>query len=337
MTAVHQGLLRYSHTIGLSTMEGRGYYYPSATAVGGDGRIYTVSRSLEGDTRGVRVTVTDLDSNFYGTFASYGEEEGELIWPTAIVIDRNERLHIADERTNRISVYDLSGTFLYCWGETGGDEGQLDGPSGLALDEDGNLAVADHQNHRVQRFTTFGDFISCFGSKGAEDGCFNLPWGVAMDSQGSIYVADWGNDRVQKLSVDGEVLGRYGSPGRGDGEFNRPADVAVDKDGYIYVADWGNHRVQVLTSNGGFVMKLRGEATESKWARDFLDINVEEATARAESDMEPDVPFARDDPHEESWHVEKYFWAPTSVTLDADGRLYVTESNRHRIQVYERA
>ena len=50
--------------------------------------------------------------------------------------------------------------------------------------------------------------------------------------------------------------------------------------------------------------------------------------------MEPDIEFFNDDPHEESSHIEKYFWAPTSVKLDSEGRLYVTESNRHRVQIY---
>ena len=53
--------LRYSHTIGLSTMQGRGFYYPADTAIGADGRMYTVSRSLEGDPRGARVTVYNLE------------------------------------------------------------------------------------------------------------------------------------------------------------------------------------------------------------------------------------------------------------------------------------
>ena len=35
-----------------------------------------------------------------------------------------------------------------------------------------------------------------------------------------------------------------------------------------------------------------------------------------------------------SAHIEKYFWSPVSVTLDPENRIYVTESNRHRIHVY---
>ena len=85
-----------------------------------------------------------------------------------------------------------------------------------------------------------------------------------------MYVADWRSDRIQRFSPDGEFLGKYGNPGHGDGEFCRPSSVAVDSEGYIYVADWGNQRVQVLDPLGDFVIKLRGEATLSEWARDFL-------------------------------------------------------------------
>jgi DNA-binding beta-propeller fold protein YncE len=158
-----------------------------------------------------------------------------------------------------------------------------------------------------------------------------------VDSKNDVYVADWRNDRIEKFSSDGEFLRSYGTSGRGDGQFNRPSGVAVDGEGYIYVADWGNERVQVLDPEGGFVMKLRGAATVSKWAEEFLNANVEEAEARAKADLEPALEQFGGDPHEESAHTEKFFWGPVSVKLDDEGRLYVTDSNRHRIQIYERA
>ena len=34
---------------------------------------------------------------------------------------------------------------------------------------------------------------------------------------------------------------------------------------------------------------------------------------------------------------EKRFWAPTGIKLDAAGRLYIVESCRHRVQIYETA
>ena len=328
--------LEYSHTIGLSTMLGRGFYYPVDTATGKDGRLYTASRSLEGDNRGIRVTMFDLDSEYLGTFGHYGEEDGQLVWPTAVAVDSEGQVFVSDEYLHRITGFDASGGFIDKWGVHGSEPGQLDGPAGLAFDSEDNLYVSDHQNDRVQKFTRDGEYLSGFGSTGSGNGQFDMPWGLTVAPDGDVFVADWRNDCIQRFSADGEFQAAYGSSGRGDGQFHRPASVAVDGDGYTYVADWGNERVQVLDPDGGFVTKLRGQATHSKWADDFLRINIEEAAARAKADLEPDIDFFVDDPHEESSHIEKLFWAPTSVMLDDESRLYVTESNRHRIQIYNR-
>jgi DNA-binding beta-propeller fold protein YncE len=329
--------LVYSHTVGLRTVLGRGFLYPSDTAIGHDGMVYTVNRSNEVDIRdGVRVTVYELNGEFSHVFSGGGEAEGQLLWPTAIEIDSRDRVYVSDDDTNLISVFETSGEFLFRWGELGAGEGQLDGPSGMAFDSEDNLYVVDHANNRVQKFTAEGEFLSAFGSEGSGDGEFNLPWGITIDSHGDIFVADWRNDRVQKLSPDGKFIASYGAPGDGDGEFRRPSGVAVDAEGHIYVSDWGNERVQVLGPDGSFLAKYRGEATNSIWADEYMASNVEEAEARARADMEPEIDYFEDTPHEESSHIEKLFWAPTAVTLDAEGRLYVTESNRQRVQVYER-
>ena len=93
----------------------------------------------------------------------------------------------------------------------------------------------------------------------------------------------------------------------------------------------------MLDAEGQFVTKLRGEATLSKWAENFLNINKEEAAARATADLEKEIDYPVKTPHEESSHIEKLFWSPVSVKLDKDGLLYVTETGRHRIQVFGRA
>ena len=330
------GFLRYSLTIGLSTMQGRGFSFPADTAVGKDGRLYTVNRADHAPAQ-IRVTMYDLDSRYFGTFGSFGEGGGQFVGPTAIAVDSLGQVYITDEYTHRVVVFDAAGESAGSWGVHGAGPGELDSPSGLAFDRDDNLYVADHRNHRVQKFTSDGRFLLQFGSEGSGAGQLDLPWGVTVDARGEVYVADWRNDRVQRFSPDGELLGCYGASGRGDGQLLRPSSVAVDDEGYLYVADWGNERVQVLDPDGGFVMKLRGSATLSKWADEFFGSNVEEAQARDTADLEPDVDLFGGDPHEESAHIEKLFWAPVSVKLDGDGRLYVTESNRHRVQIYERA
>ena len=334
-TAQKTNFLEYDRTMGMTVMEGRGFYYPVDTAVGKDDRLYVISRSKEETTRGIRVTMCDVDSGYFGNFGAYGYEGGQFVWPACGVVDNRGRFFISDEKLNRITAYDDTGNYLFHWGESGSGPGELDTPSGLAFDRENNIYVADTYNNRVQKFTADGRFLLAIGEHGSEG--VSLPWGLATDTRNNVYAADFGNDCIKKYSSQGEFLAAFGSSGRGDGEFTRPASVAVGQDGYIYVADWGNERVQVLDSEGNFVTKLRGDATLSQWASNFLSINVEEAAARATADLDMEIDYVVDDPHEESSHIEKYFWCPVSVKLDSQGRLYVTETNRHRLQVYRRS
>lgn len=338
-TAQKTKRLEYSHTMGMTVMEGKGFYYPVDTAVGKDDRLYVISRSKEETTRGIRVTICDAESGYFGNFGGYGFGGGQFVWPACGATDSQGRFFISDERLHRVTAYDADGAYLFHWGHQGSGEGELDTPSGLAFDGQDNIYVADTYNNRVQKFTADGRFLLSIG--GAEPGTdaergVSLPWGLACDAQDNVYIADFGNDAIKKFSSDGEFLASFGSSGRGEGQFTRPASVTVDREGYIYVADWGNERVQVLDAAGNFVQLLRGEATISEWAANFLSINQEEAAARATANLEMDIEYVVDDPHEESSHIEKYFWCPSSVRLDSRGYLYVTETNRHRIQVYRR-
>ena len=329
--------LKYIRTVGMTTMRGRGFYYPVDSAMNNDGRIYTVSRSAEkttGDT--IRVTMLNEEGEYFGIFGSKGNENGQFMWPCGIAVDSNDRVYVTDEYLHQISIFNESGEFLNKWGSRGTEEGLLDAPSGIAHDLYDNVYISDSRNHRIQKFSKDGDFIHSFGSYGCEEGEFNLPWGLFVTNNSEVFVADWGNDRIQRFTSDGKFIAKYGSAETGKSEFTRPAGITVDKNGYMYVADWGNEMVKVLDTNGKCIQTLRGEATHSKWAEDFLKINLEEAQAREKANLEPEIQYFNEDPHEESSHIEKLFWGPVSVLLDSEERLFITETNRHRIQVYER-
>ena len=105
-------------------------------------------------------------------------------------------------------------------------------------------------------------------------------------------------------------------------------------DGLVYVADWGNERVQVFAPDGSPVQLLRGEATLSKWARDFFNANPDERVTRDVADLHPDLPDHLASPDHQSSQTEAYFWGPVSVKLDPNQRLFVSETNRHRLQIY---
>ena len=337
----HQNLgessvFKYFLTLGIVAMEGRGFEYPKDTWMSNSGRIYVPSQSRDYGERGVRITMLDINSEFFGTFGHYGTDPGRLISPTSITANAEQELFICDDYTDLVSVFDVEGKFIRRWGQSGTEPGYLSGPSSISFDSDWNLLISDTRNHRIQKFSQDGELIALYGNEGRGEVEFDLPWGITCDTANNIYVCDWGNNRIQKLDVNGKYIGEFTSAGSRPNVLNHPSSIAITNDGYLCVADWGNETVKLLDQNDNLIQELRGEAGLSKWAQDFMNTNQEEHLARESANLEVPLDFLEDrTPHAESAHIEKYFWSPVSVKLDQSGMLHVTDSNRHRIQVYQ--
>ncbi len=321
---------QYSHTIGRAEFSGPGFRNPVAVARGEGDLIYVVSRSYEYRPDGKRVTICTVGEDYVSEFArgvttagdtTLSVADGSLIWPTSVALDKEWNVYVADEWLNRISMFTKDGDWIGKWGTPGDGDGEINRPSGLALDKNDNLYLVDSLNNRVQKFTKDGGFLAKWGRAGDGDGEFSMPWGIDIDAKGDVYVADWRNDRIQKFTPDGRFLMKFGTSGKGDGELNRPTGVAVDKDGIIYVADWGNDRLQIFNSDGSFITKLTGDGTISKWGKDKLDANPEMWKEREIA---------------QGLGREKLFWGPIAVEVDDQGRIFVAESARSRIQVYHK-
>jgi sugar lactone lactonase YvrE len=323
--------LQYSHTIGRGEQFGPGFTQPIFMARGEGDRMYVLCRASEYRPEGTRITVCTVGEEYITAFArgvptqgphEYNYDDGSLVWPTSIAIDREGNVYVSDEWLNRISRFTKDGDYIGKWQERPGNgDGELNRPSGLAFDLDDNLYVVDSGNNRIQKFTKDGEFLAKWGREGSGDGEFNMPWGIDIDKKGNVYVADWRNDRIQKFSPDGQFLMKFGASGTGEGQFNRPSGVAVDKDGIIYVADWMNDRIQVFDPDGHFVTLRTGDATVSKWGKDKLDANPE---MWGERERAPEL------------EREKLFWGPIGIQVDDENRVFVCEQARNRIQVYRK-
>ena len=311
--------LQYSHTIGRSDFSGPAFRDPVSLAASSEGLIYVVSHSYEFRPDGKRITRFNIQEDYLGEFGHGGEADGQFVWPSALAIDRDQQVYLADQYLHRITVYDADGNFLSKWGVAGSGAGELDRPSGLAFDPADNIVIVDSNNNRVQKFTRDGRFLSGFGLAGNDGGQFNLPWGVDLDQDGNVYIADWRNHRIQKFDPEGRFLLKFGSAGNDDGQFNLPSDVAVDLDGDIYVTDWGNHRVQMFNAAGLHLSTYRGSATLSKWGTTKLDANSEMYQERM---------------YDCGLEREREFRSPIALTVDCGGRILVLEALRHRLQVY---
>ena len=323
----------YSHTIGRQeNRSGNGFFYPVAITRDEDNLLYVVNRGSETPAffPCKRVTVLNMDEELVREFgtkvppeeADASAPDGTFMWPTSIALDKEGIAYVADEWLNRISVFDKTGECISKWGTPGERDGEIAHPSGLAFDGDDRLYLVDSANHRVQIFTKEGKFLSKWGTNGSGEGEFSHPWGIAIDLNGDVFVADWRNDRIQKFDRDGRFLMKFGSSGNGDGEFNRPSGVAVDKDGVIYVTDFKNDRLQIFNPDGSYITQLTGDATLSKWGRERLELDpgMMRGRDRAQGLMER----------------EKLFNGPIAVEVDDEGRVFVVETARQRLQVYRK-
>ena len=309
----------FSYCLGMYGMSGLGFWAPVDFALGANGVLYVVNRGAE--ELGQRISKCTTEHQFLGQFGSFGSGDGQFIWPTSIDLDRDENLYVADDHLQRISIFDKEGKFLHKWGKPGSGEGELCGPSGLAFDQEDNLYVVDSLNSRVQKFTKDGKFLAMWGRHGRGPGEFDMPWGLCLDSQGNVYVADWKNSRVQKFSAAGAYLATFGGAKASVGKLRRPTGVAVDADGDVYVTDWASHRLQIFGPDGTFVTSLVGDAQQvSPWAQTYIEANPDILKARRRVNLEPEWRFRR----------------PVAVNVDAEGRIFVLESARHRFQVYKK-
>ena len=318
-TTVQGRTWNFSHAIGRNAAAGNGFTQPMSIACDRSDGIYVLSRGGDGAGGVVqpnkRIGKVTMDQEFLGDFG-----RGDFTWPAALAVDSRNHVYCSDEHEDTITEYDSDGEKLGVWGSSGSAEGELSMPSGITFDSENHLFIVDSGNHRVQKFTSEGNFISSWGTKGSGDGEFEDPWGITVDSSGYIYVADWGNNRVQKFSGEGEYIQSFGVDYPEEMRLDHPSDVAVDSEGDVYVVDWGNKRVQIFDSEGDILTCLYGDAVEfSKWAKEVVEANADALKAyRRVQDKSRLAAFER----------------PTSIAIDENDRIIISESTRGRLQVY---
>lgn len=170
-----------------------------------------------------------------------------------IVVDRQDRIYVADGKARKVFVHSPAGEPLYAIG----DENVFGKPAYLAINHaSSRLYVSDPLQHKVKAFTLEGKLLFEFGGIGGNPGQFNAPQGVALDPAGNVFVADMLNSRIQVFTADGQYVRNFGERGTARTQFEMPKALAFDSEGHLYVIDSRRPNFRIFNPDGQLLLEV---------------------------------------------------------------------------------
>jgi sugar lactone lactonase YvrE len=280
-------------------------------AVDAEGTLYIA------DTFNRRVRRVDAATGIIATVPT-----AELNYPTRILVDRRNRLLIAEGTSNRVAIFDPT-TLL-----TGGYFGFLF-PIAIAEDGNGRIVVADQGLNRLLRVDPDSLLYEWFASAPqdgdggpATDARLSTPLSLAVSPSGSLVFSDELAHKIRSISPDGvisTVMGE-GAPG----SVRLPKAITFDPAGNLYILDAGFNRILRRTPDGAVdaiatrVQPGDGIAVDAE-GRVYFTFGHAIYRARPEA------------PHERI-AGSTLFEGAVGLAFDSAGQLYVAERDAGRIR-----
>lgn len=267
-----------------------------------------------------------------GSFGMSGDGgpaiEAEMNRPTAVALDSEGNLYIADSLNRRVRRVDGEGVITTVVGTGKGSPQKGDHPAmatnlvqpyGIAVDRDGVLYVLNRGHSKLLRVdadgiarTIAGNGRRGFGGDGgpATEGQLSGSNHLVVDRDGTIYIADAGNHRIRRVTTDGVISTWAGTGDGGHGgdggpaieaQLNHPSAIAMDGEGSLFIADFSNHRIRKITA-AGVITTIAGTG-DPKYNGDGIPA------------------------------TEANIGEPTGVAVSRDGYVYVSDQVNDRIRV----
>ncbi len=326
ITANDNGLFEITTGGALSLVAGQTLDFETSTS-----HSITVQATDGGlsNTATITINVTDVDesvasasytvSTFAGSTQGLLDGQGTAALfnnPTGVEVDASGNVYVADSGNKRIRKIDPNGNVTTIAGSGGSTitDGQglaasFSFPNALAVGSDGTIFVSDNNALRAidtnNNVTTIaGTSVSGFNDGQGTAALFKSNKGIDIDGSGNLIVADERNQRIRKIDNAGNVTTIAGSGAQGttDGNgtaatFRNPTDVAVDANGNIFVVDNSNDRIRKIDPSGN--------VTTFAGTRENFD---------------------------DGQGTDAAFNTPYGITIDANGNLYVTDTNNIAIR-----
>ncbi|UFS72819.1 Ig-like domain-containing protein [Geomonas sp. RF6] len=238
-----------------------------------------------------------------------------------LAVAPNGDVYIADTNNQRYQVFTATGTFLRKWGGFV-DVAHLQYPFGVALSSTGDVYAVDPYRSVIKAFDPLGTLLREWSA-----GTMFEVVGLAIDPFDKIYAASGG---IQKFDLFGNQLLFIGYPAiQGVGR------VATDSQGNLYASD--NSAVRVIDSEGNLLRTIgEGVFTVAPGAI-AVDGNGNVFVSGNDDTV---YVFDAAGRLRLSWggfgDEPGRFNGISGIAINKDGtRVYISDSNNNRIQVFE--
>jgi len=297
-------------------------------------------------------------------FASYAPDAGGQVsasgldGPSGLAFDSQGNLYVSDSNNQRVLEFpasvlvpgnqNIAATVVFGAANltTRGipspvSNSSLALPVGLDVDSTGKVYVASPAYNRVLIFPPAGggatavlgqaDFVTTKANAGvyprASPGTLNNPFGVRVGGDGTVYVADVNNNRILAIPASSKsavlVWGQADFSSNGVDQvkpagMNAPAKVAIDYTRTpfaLYAADAGNNRVLVWKDAANF---HNGDPADMVIGQPDLYTGVANVDTLGQTPTSTSLA------------------APTGLTVDFAGNLWVADSRNSRVLHYAR-
>ena len=246
---------------------------------------------------------------------------------------------VCEWTANCVTVFDRGHGQLRSFGSTRSKESRLDEPLGVTISSDNTVFVA--ACHCVKKFTLEGQFIESVGSQGSGQLQFHTLFAIAYSEVNNrVYVCDTVNNRITILNHDLTFHSCFGSKGRDAGQLNMPGGISVDSKGAVLVADHLNNRIQIFDASGHYLssithttpeQKLQGPISVAVGPDDWVYVveNYANRISLFDEKYEYIKSFGK------KGNKSGEFDDPYAIAVVSDGRVYISDTNNDRIQVFK--
>jgi len=257
--------------------------------------------------------------------------KAELNEPYEIRFDRAGNLYFVERLNHTVRRVDAKTRIISTIAGTGtagfsGDDGpatkaMLNQPHSIQFDAQNNLYICDILNHRIRRVDLKSGVIRTFAGTGEKlptpDGAkfatapLNGPRAIDFDRQGNLWLALREGNAVYKLDLKTGTLhhvagtGRKGFTGNGgpakEATLSGPKGLSIGPDENVYLADTESHSIRMIDVRRKTIEIIAGTGASGD-GPDGNPLNCKMAR-------------------------------PHGVFVDRDGRIFVGDSEAHRVRV----